>query len=72
MLETSILSASSRNIMGKTKGNQLQYLYAEQWWESSVKFIGSKDNDNDNTLFKRRKIKNKIVKVSLERGYFRG
>ena len=25
-----------------------------------------------NTLFKRRKIKNKIVKVSLERGYSRG
>ena len=30
------------------------------------------NDDNDNTLFKRRKMKKKIVKVSLERGYSRG
>ena len=38
------MSASSLKNMGRTKGNHQRYLYAEQLWESSVKFIGSEYN----------------------------
>ena len=36
------MSASSRKNMGRTKGNHQRYSYAEQLWESSLKFVGSK------------------------------